>query len=207
MRGVQIILLLIVVQFAQSRISYERKQEGREISHHYYFDDQSCVQDEPDCEKCLSNRGNCEWCADRSERAKCVRQGSKACPLGHRKTTCEQETADDEGKDTLLDYYDRSLDELNAMDAPVNNSVLNSSVVTVNASVLCGRQGGCDNCTAYEFCFWCASKGECQVYFNVTKRSCPGKKKEYHNQCLYPSKCLLDIDLLGSKCLSCCMVG
>jgi len=186
MRGVQIILLLIVVQFAQSRISYERKQEGREISHHYYFDDQSCVQDEPDCEKCLSNRGNCEWCADGSERAECVRQGSKACPLGHRKTTCEQERADDEGKDTLLDYYDKSLDELNAMDAPVNNSALNSSVVTVNASVLCGRQGGCDNCTAYEFCFWCESKGECQVYFNVTKRSCPGKKKEYHNQCLYP---------------------
>ena len=195
MRGVQIILLLMAVQFAQCRKTHGKSQEKREVKHRYYSHDQSCAQEEPDCEKCLANGGNCEWCSAGSHRSECIKQGSEGCSHGHRKTSCESQTAEDERIKILLDYYDKSLDELDAMDAPVVNISANASAVTVNASVLCGRQGGCENCIAHEFCLWCESKKECQVYYNATTtdRSCPEKDKAYHNQCLYSSKCHLTV--------------
>lgn len=197
MRGVpKITLLLMAVHFAQCRKTHVQSQEERRMKHNYYSDDQSCVQEEPDCERCLSNNGNCEWCSDGSQRSECIEQGRENCPHGHRKTTCESQTAEDERKEALLDYYDESLDELGAMDAPVGNiTAINASLVTVNASVLCGRQGGCKKCTGLVFCLWCESKQECQVHYNATtaERSCPGKHKAYHNQCLFPSKCHLTL--------------
>lgn len=195
MRGVLIILLLIAVaQVAHCRKTSRHEQEERETSR-YYFDDQSCVQDEPDCEKCLSSSGNCEWCSDGSQRSECVKQGRGKCPSGRRKTTCEQQAAKDESKKTDMEFYDKSLDELDAMDAPFSNSSIvssNASVVTFNASVFCERHGGCDNCTAYKFCFWCESTKECRVHYHATttESSCPGREKAYYRQCLYPSEYL-----------------
>ncbi|KAJ7382774.1 Multiple epidermal growth factor-like domains protein 8 [Desmophyllum pertusum] len=74
-------------------------------------------------------------------------------------------------------------------DAPVANiSVDNGSVVTVNASVFCGRQGGCNNCTSHEFCLWCEGKQTCQVYYNAstTEQSCSKNESAYKDQCIYP---------------------
>ena len=175
----------MVVQFCQCRKDPWWKQKFVQN----YNDDQVCAQDEPNCEECVSRGANCEWCSDGS--SECIRQGSETCPRQHRKTTCTSQTAEDERKGTVLEYYDKSLDELGAMDVPaVNNSVANSSEVTVNASVFCGRQGGCENCTSNDFCFWCESKQTCEVHYNATtrKHSCHKKLSAYKDQCIYPSK-------------------
>lgn len=177
----------MVVQISQCLEGQWRPQEYAQN----YNDDQVCAQNEPNCEECLSRGGNCEWCSDGSLRSECIRQGSENCPRQHRQTTCTSQTAEDERKGNVLEYYDKSLDELTAMDAPASNSsVDNSSVVTVNASVFCGRQGGCENCTSHEFCFWCESKQTCEVYYNnsLSRSSCPKLRSSYKDQCIYPSK-------------------
>lgn len=181
-----IILLLTAVQFVQCRKTHGQQQEYSKLRDFNYFHDQSCLQDEPDCEKCLSNNDKCEWCSDGSQRTECIRQGSEGCPRGHRKSTCKPQKAEEKRKEILLDNYDKSLDELAAMDTPAAN--ISDGIVTVNASVLCARQSSCDNCTLNKFCLWCESKQECQVYYNATttKNSCHGTRKAYHNQCLYP---------------------
>ena len=202
MRAVIIFVLLVAVQLSQCRETDSNKQKLRERSHHSYFDDHSCLQNEPDCVKCLSGGGKCEWCSDGAQRSECIKQGSETCPRGHRKNICESQPVKDEGKKALLEYYDKSLDELEAMDAPaMDNSVTNASVVSVNATVLCGRQGGCNNCTQHDFCFWCESKHECQVHFNetTTKEFCPNRSTAYYRQCVYPSKYILGIDLPGGR--------
>ena len=179
----------MLVQVSQCHEHLWRKQLQGHVQN--YYDDQVCVQDEPNCEECLSRGGSCEWCSDGSLSGECVRQGRENCPRQHRKTACTSQTADDETRGTVLEYYDKSLDELDAMDAPAtNNSVDNSSVVTVNASVFCGRQGGCKNCTSHEFCFWCDSKETCEVYYNASTRrhTCPKKLTAYKDQCIFPSK-------------------
>lgn len=187
MRGVQIIILLVVVQTSHCR--EHRWREQGDVKN--YFDAQGCAQDEPNCEECLSREGNCEWCSDGSHRSECIKQGSENCPRKHRTTACNSQTAEDERKGTVLEYYDKSLDELEAMDTPAaNKTVDNSSVVTVNASVFCGLQGGCENCTSHEFCFWCESKKTCEVLYNssTTNHFCHKKGKAYKDQCIYPSK-------------------
>lgn len=187
MRGVHIIILLVVVETSHCR--EHRWREQGDVKN--YFDAQECAQDEPNCEECLSRGGNCEWCSDGSHRSECIKQGSENCPRKHRTTACNSQTAEDERKGTVLEYYDKSLDELEAMDTPAaNKTVDNSSVVTVNASVFCGRQGGCENCTSHEFCFWCESKKTCEVLYNssTTNHFCHKKGKAYKDQCIYPSK-------------------
>jgi len=185
MRGVQITILLVAVQ---TFYCYEHKwkEEGYVKN---YFDAQECAQVEPNCEECVSRGGSCEWCSDGSHRSECIKQRSENCPRQHRTTTCvNSQTAEDERKKTVLEYYDKSLDELQAMDAPeANNTVENSSVVTVNASVFCGRQGGCKSCTSHEFCFWCESKKTCEVLYNAstTHHFCHKKGTAYKGQCIY----------------------
>lgn len=186
MRGVQFIILLVVVQ--TSYCSEHKWQERGYVKS--YFDAQGCAQVEPNCQECVSREGNCEWCSDGLHRSECIKQGSENCPRQHRTTICiNTQTAEDERKETLLEYYDKSLDELQAMDAPAaNNTVENSSVVTVNASVFCGRQGSCENCTSHEFCFWCESKKTCEVLYNAstTDHFCHKKGSAYKDQCIYP---------------------
>lgn len=193
MRGVQIILLLMVVQLSKCRETHWRKQGYV----HNYFDEQGCAQNEPNCEECLAKGQNCEWCSDGVIRSECIKQGSETCPREQRKTTCNTQTAEDDRRATVLEYHDKSLDELQAMaDAPAANiSVDNGSVVTVNASVFCGRQGGCNNCTSHEFCLWCEGKQTCQVYYNAstTEQSCSKNESAYKDQCIYPSKWIFSI--------------
>lgn len=194
MKCVLISLLLIAVQLSQCLRNHGYEKELRQRKHHYFSDDQKCAQDVPDCEKCLSNSENCEWCSDGSQRGECIRQGSVTCPTEHRKTACESQTALDENKKTLMNYYEKSLDELAKINAPVMDTPSqNTSVVTVNASVLCGSQSDCHNCTRNYFCFWCQPKGECHVYYNMTtaQQSCPGLHAAYHERCFFPSKCVL----------------
>ena len=187
MRAVQVITLLVVVQ---TSFCYEHKWRKQGYVQNY-FDAQECAQLEANCEECLSRGESCEWCSDGSQRSECIKQGSENCPRQHRTTACNSQKADDERKETVLAYYDKSLDELQAMDAPAANiTAENSSVVTVNASVFCGRQGGCENCTSHEFCFWCESKKTCEVLYNAstTHHVCHKKGKAYQGQCIYPSE-------------------
>ena len=189
MRGIEIILLFMVVQISQCSQTPWRK-------HGYiydYLDDQGCVQDQPNCQECLSREGNCEWCTDGSLGSQCIMQGSETCPRQYRQTMCNAKTADNIKRGSITAYYDKSLDELDAMDTPMaDDSAVNSSVVTVNASAFCSRLTGCDNCTSKEFCVWCESKQTCQVYYNssTTEQSCPKEKTAYKDQCIFPSKCI-----------------
>lgn len=184
MRRLEMILALVmVVQIAQGsrHHSYERVREMKR----YHI---SCVQEEPDCEKCLFANKDCQWCSDASlQRGQC--HGGPTCPHGlSKKSTCKQQV-EGKGAKRAPNYYDKTLDELEAMGAPVlNNSEINDIVVAVNASVLCGNQSGCDNCTASDSCLWCAAKQECQVFLNLTETasSCPEENNAFHNQCLYP---------------------
>lgn len=186
------LLLLLAVAVKNIECSRHHDFHARGVKHHHNFKYHSCEQ--RDCEKCLSLSSQCQWCSSGSKKSKCVEiRGSDItdCPQGLKPTTCEPKLQADEktAKIAHNSYYDKSLDELEAMDTPrMNNSEQNSDF---NASAFCGRQSECNNCTENDFCLWCASKQECQVFSNssTTANSCPEENNAYHRQCIYPSKC------------------
>lgn len=207
MRGERItLLLLLAVAVKNIESSRHHYLHAKGVRHHHNVNYHSCAQ--PDCEKCLSVSSHCQWCSNNSQKSKCVdiRGGDKTgCPHGLKRTTCEPKLqAGEKRAKSVYNYYDKSLDELQAMDTPrMNISVQNSAF---NATGFCGRQSECKNCTENDFCLWCASKQECQVFFNLstTANSCPEEKNAYHMQCIYPSKCF---NIKRSQTVACFMVG
>ena len=153
------------------------------------LDVQGCEQTKSNCEECLSLKENCSWCAN-SAASDCREREN--CPVENRREVCRSAPVLDQGASASWGGYDKTLDELQAMDQPVSktNASLNNTIITVNASVLCRAQGNCGNCTTHKFCFWCESTRACEVHVNSTasKHLCPQKNNEYHKQCLYPSK-------------------
>lgn len=188
MKGIKIILLFVVVEVYHCSELPWRKHNIYDSA----LDDQGCSQSQPSCQECLSKEGNCEWCSDESLTSQCVTQGSKTCPREYRRTECSAQTADNRKRGSVMAYYDQSLDELSAVNNVMadDSAAGNSSVVTMNVTAFCGSQGGCENCTAREFCVWCQSKQTCQAYYNssTTEQSCPEEKTAYKGQCIYPSK-------------------
>ena len=193
MRGEQItLLLLLAVAVKNIECTRHHDLHAKGVKHHHNFKYHSCQQ--PDCKKCLSVSSQCQWCSGGSKRSKCVEiRGSDItdCPEGLKPTTCELKLPADEKRAKIVhnSYYDKSLDELEAMVTPrMISSEQNSDF---NASAFCGRQSECNNCTENDNCLWCASKQECQAFSNSSTKanSCPEENKAYHRQCIYPSKC------------------
>lgn len=190
MRGEQItLLLLLAVAVKNIECSRHHDLHAKRVKQHHNFKYHSCQQ--PDCKKCLSVSSQCQWCSGGSKRSKCVEiRGSDItdCPQGLKPTTCEPKLPADEKRAKIVhnSYYDKSLDELEAMVTPrMISSEQNSDF---NASAFCGRQSECNNCTENEYCLWCASKQECQAFSNSSTKanSCPEENKAYHRQCIYP---------------------
>lgn len=128
----------------------------------------SCEERKLDCERCLRQE-SCTWCgADDKRSSSCI--SSDICPSSLQHSSCPDKLDLEEQLDDL--YENKRV------------VILDTPLVTFNASYLCQLRQKCADCTAMGFCAWCENKKLCVPFSGALTTTLCGSKSWSKNHCV-----------------------